>query len=85
MVSELFIPAISRTEINFTARSKSNNLLGQFFEINKNGVNKLLAIDYGEFVNEKEQRHRVFILGKTIRDANGTAKFCKLFTLVFEK
>ncbi len=84
-MEENLIPAISRTEINFTARSKSNNLLGQFFEINKNGVNKLLAIDYGEFVNENEKRHRVFILGKTIRDANGTAKFCKLFTLVFEK
>ncbi len=79
------IPALSKSEISFTARSKSNNLLGQFFEINKNGVNKLLAIDYGEFVNEDEERHRVFILGKTIRDANGTAKFCKLFTLVFEK
>ena len=84
-MEENLIPAISRTEINFTARSKSNNLLGQFFEINKNGVNKLLAFDYGEFVNENEKRHRVFILGKTIRDANGTAKFCKLFTLVFEK
>tara|TARA_A100001015_G_C14963879_1_gene702083 strand:- start:320 stop:1258 length:939 start_codon:yes stop_codon:yes gene_type:complete len=79
------IPALSRAEVIFTARSKSNNLLGQFFEINKNGVNKLLAIDYGEFVNENEERHRVFILGKTIRDANGTAKFCKLFTLVFER
>ena len=79
------IPAISKSEINFTARSKSNNLLGQFFELNRNGINKLLAIDYGEFVNENEERHRVFILGKTIRDGNGTAKFCKLFTLVFEK
>jgi len=77
--------ALSESEIGFTSRSKSNNLLGQCFEISSNGINKLLAIDYGEFVNEEHQRHRVFLLGKTIRDARGTAKFCRLFTLVFEK
>jgi hypothetical protein len=77
--------AISESEVHFTARSKSNNLLGQCFEVNKAGVNKLLAIDYGEFVNEQSHRHRVFLLGKTIRDSRGTAKFCRIFTLVFEK
>ena len=79
------LSALSKSEIGFTSRSKSNNLLGQCFEISSNGVNKLLAIDYGEFANEDHERHRVFLLGKTIRDARGTAKFCRLFTLVFEK
>ncbi len=79
------IDSISSKEINFVERGKSNNLLGQVFEIGNNGTTKLAIIDYGEFLDENMNRKRVFYLGKPVRDLNGTAKFCKLFTLVFEK
>ena len=82
--SEL-IDALSSQEINFTKSGRSNNILGQMFEISKNGTTKLTTIDYGEFVSENQKKYRVFYLGKPIRDLNGTAKFCKLFTMVFEK
>jgi len=77
--------SISYQEINFTTAGKANNLLGQVFEVNKDSVTKLSIVDHGEFVTEDRKRHRVFYLGKPIRDLNGTPKFCKLFTLVFEK
>ena len=77
--------AISSQEIKFTSSGKSNNLLGQVFEINTDSTTKLSVVDYGEFVDEDQVRRRVFYLGKPIRDANGSPKFCKIFTLVFEK
>tara|TARA_A100001515_G_scaffold143411_1_gene144457 strand:- start:1746 stop:2687 length:942 start_codon:yes stop_codon:yes gene_type:complete len=77
--------SISFREINFTTSGRANNLLGQVFEIGENSTTKLTIVDYGEFVDEFQNRYRVFYLGKPLRDANGTPKFCKLFTLVFEK
>ena len=77
--------ALSSQEINFTASGRSNNILGQVFEINEHATNKLTVVDYGEFVAENQKKYRVFYLGKPIRDINGTPKFCKLFTMVFEK
>ena len=77
--------AISRHEVNFSTTGRSNNLLGQVFEVNDDAVSKLAIIDYGEFVDEVNNRYRVFYLGKPLRDLNGTPKFCKLFTLVFER
>ena len=77
--------SISFREINFTSSGRANNLLGQVFEIGENGTTKLAIVDYGEFVDERQNRYRVFYLGKPLRDANGTSKFCKLFTLVIEK
>ena len=77
--------ALSSREINFTEAGSANNLLGQVFEVTKNSVNKLVIVDYGEFVDEEQNRFRVFYLGKPLRDANGTPKFCKLFTLVFSR
>ena len=77
--------AISKQEINFTSSGRANNLLGQVFEINNDGTSKLAIVDYGEFLSEEGKRYRVFYLGKPLRDLNGTPKFCKLFTLVFEK
>lgn len=79
------LDSISSQEINFTASGRSNNLLGQVFEVNSHTTAKLSIVDYGEFVSEDRKRYRVFYLGKPIRDANGTPKFCKMFTLVFEK
>jgi hypothetical protein len=76
---------LSQQEINFTSSGRSNNLLGQVFEINKDGTSKLTIVDYGEFVSDLGKKHRIFYLGKPIRDLNGTPKFCKMFTMVFEK
>lgn len=77
--------ALSNQEINFTTSGRSNNLLGQVFEVNNDSTTKLTVVDYGEFVDEDQIRRRVFYLGKPVRDINGTPKFCKIFTLVFEK
>ena len=77
--------ALSSREINFTESGSANNLLGQVFEVTENSTNKLVIVDYGEFVDELQNRYRVFYLGKPLRDSNGTPKFCKLFTLVFSK
>jgi hypothetical protein len=77
--------SISSREVNFTNTGKSNNLLCQMFEINADTVTKLTVVDYGEFVDAKENVKRVFFLVKPIRDSNGAPKLCKLFTLVFEK
>jgi len=82
--SEL-LEALSSQEINFTSTGRSNNILGQVFEVNKDGTAKLTIVDYGEFVAENQKKYRVFYLGKPIRDLNGTPKFCRLFTMVFEK
>lgn len=82
--SEL-MDSLSSQEINFTRSGRSNNILGQMFEITSNGTTKLTIVDYGEFVAENQKKYRVFYLGKPIRDLNGTPKFCKLFTMVFEK
>ena len=77
--------SISSQEINFTTSGRANNLLGQVFEISENSTTKLVIVDYGEFVDDFQNRHRVFYLGKPLRDSNGTPKFCKMFTLVFSK
>jgi len=77
--------ALSSYEVNFTTSGRSNNLLGQVFEIGESGTTKLVTVDYGEFVDEFQNHFRVFYLGKPIRDLNGTPKFCKIFTLVFSR
>ena len=79
------IDSISSKEVNFTNTGRSNNLLGQVFEVNKDSSTKLTIVDYGEFISEDRKRYRVFYLGKPVRDASGAPKFCKLFTMVFEK
>jgi len=77
--------SISSQEIIINSHASSNNLIGQFIETNKDVVDKLVIVDYGEFINEENVKHRVFYLGKPIRDLSGNPKFCRLFTLVFEK
>lgn len=81
---ELF-DTLSSQEIKFTSSGQSNNLLCQMFEINNDSAAKLTVIDYGEFIDESRETKRVFFLAKPIRDANGSPKLCKIFTLVFEK
>tara|TARA_R110001592_G_scaffold188358_5_gene433575 strand:+ start:1555 stop:2499 length:945 start_codon:yes stop_codon:yes gene_type:complete len=76
---------LSKDEVFILSNASSNNILAQVFEINKSRVDKLSIIDYGEFRDRNNSVHRVFYLGKPIRDSNGTAKFCRLFTMVFEK
>tara|TARA_B100001248_G_C27392366_1_gene463225 strand:+ start:576 stop:1517 length:942 start_codon:yes stop_codon:yes gene_type:complete len=79
------LTAISSETVDFNSTGNSNNLLGQFFEVGSDGTQKLAIVDYGEFIDENSVIHRVFYLGKPIRDPNGTMKFCRLFTLVFEQ
>ena len=81
-INELF-SSISGAQIKFSSTSEANNLLGQCFEIRDDGITKLVAIDYGEFREGPGFTARVFYLGKIIRDAAGTPKFVRLFTLVF--
>lgn len=81
----VLLPSISKDQVNINSYANSNNIIGQVFEVNSDGVNKLTVVDYGEFALGGNRRARVFYLGKPIRDADGTPKFCRLFTMVFEK
>jgi hypothetical protein len=76
--------SISSDDLDFHEVSETNNLLGQCFEITATGVTKMAIIDYGEFREEDKIQGRVFYLGKIVRDAAGTPKFIRVFTLVFK-
>jgi hypothetical protein len=76
--------AISNQSFFINATGKSNSLIGQMFEIGDNETTKLLIIDYGQFKSGGITQ-RVYYLGKMIRDEFGIAKFCRMFTMVFER
>lgn len=68
--------------ITFEPTSRSNTLVGQFFEINFNTMKKLDIIDYGYYTWRGSRRH-AFFAGKVMVDQNGSHTFLHLFTLVF--
>lgn len=71
--------------IYFTETSNQNNLFCQFFELGKNVMSKLDAIDFGMFKNPNGgEPYHVFFIGKVFTDDLGTNTFINLFTLVFE-
>jgi hypothetical protein len=72
--------------VGFPNTSRDNNLMGQFFEVTQSGVEKLTVVDFGEFEDGsvESKPHRVFFVGKMLRDASGTETFVKIFTLIAE-
>ena len=73
-------------EVNFSDTSRDNNVVGQFFEVNNLGIEKLSIVDHGEFpdTDPLKSSHRVFFIGKLLRDNTGTETFLNIFTVVFE-
>lgn len=75
----------SRT-IRFDPTSRNNRIAVQFFEVRKNDILKLEAIDFGKHTTQ-DQDHpikQVYFLGKVMVDDNGNYTFIHLFTLVFD-
>ena len=74
--------------IYFDPTSRDNQIIGQFFEIRNDSVEKLDVIDYGKVTNNTfnplAESHHVFFVGKVITDATGTNSFIHLFTMIFE-
>ena len=72
--------------INFTETSAANNIVAQFFEKRTDGLRKLDAIDFGEFVTADSDfpNKHVFFLGKLFIDSFGAHTFVNMFTLIFE-
>lgn len=72
--------------IRFHKTSRSNNIVGQFFEIGQTEFKKLDVIDFGEFrVDDPNfpEKH-VFFVGKIFPDVKGMFTFVNMFTLIFE-
>ncbi len=82
---EILDNSISKETIQMLSSGKNLNLLCQLFEINNQKTQKLVAIDYGNLKDQENNVYRIYFVGKPIRDLNGILKFCRLFTLVFEK
>jgi hypothetical protein len=77
-----------QSSIYFNSTSRRNRLIGQFFEITSNGVNKLDIVDFGNISNEQQESSdtkRVFFVGKTFLDNRGTTCFVNMFTLIFSR
>jgi hypothetical protein len=79
----------SKSVIKFTKTSLNNNLIGQFFEITNKEVNKLDVINFGDVMDDAQEEtsvtKKVFFVGKTFLDDNGTVCFVNMFTLIFER
>jgi hypothetical protein len=73
-------------DVIFKDTSRDNNLLMQAFEFSPAGIEKLSAVDFGEFDNEDPSvpPKRVFFIGKVLKDANGTDIFMNIFTIIAE-
>lgn len=73
-------------EVNFANTSRDNNIIGQVFEFDSTGVEKLSIVDFGEFSDNDpfSPGKRVFFIGKIMRDEAGSETFLNIFTLVFD-
>lgn len=57
------------------------------YEVTNNGVTKLDAVDYGEFVDYTDREHpqkRVLFFGKVFLDNTETATYVNIFTVVLD-
>ena len=72
--------------VNFSNTSRDNNLIAQFFEFNRDSVEKLAVIDFGEFPDEDPYSpgKRVFFAGKIFNDGYNNTTFVNMFTIVFD-
>ena len=72
--------------VNFIKSSRDNNVICQFFEIQKANMVKLDVIDFGEFITgdlTRPNKH-FFFVGKVYPDGKGLYTFVNLFVLVFD-
>ena len=81
--------AKEKIEAYFSKSSRESNIITQIYEKNStnNSLNKLEIVDVGEFIDENEssrKRKRVFYVGKVFEDANKTATFINLFTIIWD-
>jgi hypothetical protein len=87
-----FLKGKQKTEIQFNATSRFNNLVYQFFEGSRLGIDKLSIVDFGKFDDEipgspdslLSPGRRVFFVGKMRRDASGAETFLCLFTVIID-
>jgi hypothetical protein len=80
-------PKRQRVDIEITDTSETNDIVIQLFETNNNGIIKLDAVDYGQFVDSKDRDHpskRVIFYGKVFVDETGSPTFVNLFTMVID-
>jgi len=72
--------------VRFIESSRDNNIICQFFEIQKTNMVKLDVIDFGEFTTESPVRpnQHYFFVGKVLPDGKGLYTFVNLFILVFD-
>ena len=71
----------------FAHTSNNNSVMGQFFEVTKDSVQKLDVVDFGMAVDDDSTvppTNKVFFVGKTFLDDRGTTCFVNMFTLMFE-
>ena len=83
---ETYLEGKEYEDVEFEVTSRENNLLGQMIEISDAGVQRVKAVDFGEFANTGSDSgvSRVIFLGKPGRDNLGQLTFVNLFTLVYE-
>jgi hypothetical protein len=78
-----------KADITFDKTSISNNVIGQFFEVNNEYVNKLDVVDFGIIQDDTQADNtsskKVYFVGKTYLDNRGTVCFVNMFTLIFSK
>lgn len=72
--------------VRFDPTSRNNRIGAQFFEIRKNDILKLEAINFGSHTTNDPDHpvKQVFFLGKVMIDDNGNYTFIHIFTLVFD-
>ena len=72
--------------VEFSDTSRDNNLVGQLFEFDSTGVEKLSIVDFGEIGDNDpfSPGKRVFFVGKIKKDASGAETFMNIFTVVFD-
>lgn len=72
--------------VRFDPTSRNNRIGAQFFEVRKNDILKLEAIDFGSHKTDDPDHpiKKVYFLGKVMVDDNGNYTFIHLFTLVFD-
>ena len=76
--------ATQRIELGTQSTFKEYNIIAQAFMKKDQSVKKYLIVDGGEYKNEKNQIvMQVFHLGFIFKDENGTSKFSRSYSLVF--
>jgi len=87
--TELSVYKDVKPPIIFTKTSRNNRIIGQFFEVTSDQVNKLDVVDFGDVMDDAQEptavTKRVFFVGKTYIDDRGTVCFVNMFTLVFSR